>query len=1420
MANTTPTLTIGQQDRRIVEDGYNYDYSPNPNATIQLTTADADAGDVASFDATGWTVVNGDPTKLSKKGTYGSVVLDTTTGELDYKLDDARPATNALSENQSASDAFTVTVKDTFGASVTKTARFAIIGADDPTTATFSPQSAAIVEAGVAPGHASASITIALSDPDNAVGFSNTLATDGWADKGSDLFQKRGEYGSVTFNTQTGVMSYTLDDAREKTNALASGAIATESFAVRFTPGGGGTATFTISGANDAPAIVASALLPGDGAITRVSTASDGTQANGQSFGAAVSPDGSKVAFYASAAASNLTPGDTNGFQDLFVKDLKTGAVTLVSKAADGTPGDSATDSGTPPAFSPDGTKVAFISYASNLVPGDTNGAIDAFVKDLVTGTVTRVSQTVNGVQANADSYGTLFFTPDGSKIIFGSSATNLGASASGSLLQKDLATGVVTRVFPEGSVATGQVAFSPDGSNIVFQGSAYIYSHQDEHAQYLPVQLFTQNLATGVITPITRDPTGSYWSSGGNHDAVFSPDGTKILFTSEAYDWGGDYGSASDIFVYDIGTKKVSDISTAADGTFSNGVSKNAVFSADGKSVIFQSSATNLVPDDTNGVADLFVKDLATGAIRRITTGVGGTQSNGDFTYTTGLSADGTTLIFTSKASNLVAGDTNGAADVFAQAIGTRVKTSTSASIIDDPTQSVLSASGALAFADVDNTDTHTVGVTAAAGALGDLVATVERDTTGGVTGVVGWAYQVNHTAASGLGVGESHVDHFVVAIDDGHGGVVQQAVDVTVFGTGSVIAPTVTSAGLDQTTGGAAPELVVAGSAAANASVALYDGATLLQTVSADSSGAYSTVLADLGDGFHAITATASVGGVTSASAQVGLVLVSSSADLPGRVTTSASAPTLVWVTDPKSIIKADMGQLAATRAALSHSSHHGLLAVADTAANIYPALATLDAATDVSLILLTGEPVFMLASSGLVQRTVAQHAAALAKIATDFEFGVHDDGAGENVDRTNYFSRTGKPTRVHIEVTTDTGSTVYDSYYQASPYTFVTSVYDLAGNLIDRKAMLPGGGFDRTQTGLSGDGYTSQIVRVQSNGVVTAITQIRADGSVYAKLAFATNGSRTVDFYDAAGVAVTEHLVRLADGSETITRYAADGSIARVDDIAASGAKTIHDYAPTIPGFKSQVVHVDAAGAVTDSTQYRVGGAKLSTNVNGADGSRTRDFFALDGSKISTETYGADGSSHLTLFGSAWSPVGPSHFDSIDTYGSYNGGGPQVSTVVTLLGTADTNLTGANTADTLTGNSGANVIYGRGGADLIDGKLGADTLTGGAEADVFGFSTALGPDNVDVITDFTSGADSFLLSQAIFASLDRGVVGADAFTVGTAATTADQHLIYDQTSGSLSYDSDGVGGAAQVEFARVTPNLALAAGDFKVA
>jgi len=163
-----------------------------------------------------------------------------------------------------------------------------------------------------------------------------------------------------------------------------------------------------------AAALGASLPAWGQGTTERVSLGPNSVQGNDSSWGAALSADGRFVAF---SAASNLVPGD-----DVFVRDRRTGTIERVSVS---TGGGQSNGNSYFPALSADGRFVAFDSEASNLVPGDTNGISDVFLRDRLMGTTERVSVGPNGVQGNEESDEPAL-SADGRFVAFGSWASNL----------------------------------------------------------------------------------------------------------------------------------------------------------------------------------------------------------------------------------------------------------------------------------------------------------------------------------------------------------------------------------------------------------------------------------------------------------------------------------------------------------------------------------------------------------------------------------------------------------------------------------------------------------------------------------------------------------------------------------------------------------------------------------------------------------------------------------------------------------------------------------------------------------------------------------------------------------------------------------------------------------------------------------
>lgn len=245
------------------------------------------------------------------------------------------------------------------------------------------------------------------------------------------------------------------------------------------------------------------------------------------------SPDGSQVAFV--SESSTLVPDDANGVADIFVTDLASTDMTRVSVAADGT---EANDSAFRPAFSPDGGAIAFVTGADNLVPDDTNLARDIFVKDLDTGDVSRVSVAADGAQANGSS-DFPSFAPDGSAIVFDSEASNLVAGDTNNALDiflKQLASADIERVNVDqsGEQADGfseLPVFSPDGLRVGFVSDAPNLVIDDTNRV---VDGFIKDIESGAVYRVTVPADGGQ-ANGPSFGLDFAPDGHTLVVASDA---------------------------------------------------------------------------------------------------------------------------------------------------------------------------------------------------------------------------------------------------------------------------------------------------------------------------------------------------------------------------------------------------------------------------------------------------------------------------------------------------------------------------------------------------------------------------------------------------------------------------------------------------------------------------------------------------------------------------------------------------------------------------------------------------------------------------------------------------------------------------------------------------------------------
>ena len=394
---------------------------------------------------------------------------------------------------------------------------------------------------------------------------------------------------------------------------------------------------------------------------------SAGAQGNDQSRDPAISSRGRYVAF--GSDASNLVPGDTNDTRDVFVRDRKLGTTRRVSVSSTGAQGNSLSFG--LPVISPDGRYVSFGSDASNLVPGDTNGSADVFVRDRRLGTTRRVSVSSTGAQGNGPvSFGAPAISPDGRYVSFGSDASNLvpgDTNGSADVFVRDRRLGTTRRVSVS---STGRQGTSGSFGPVISSAGRYVAFSSDA-ANLVPgdtndsVDVFVRDRRLGITRRVSVSSSGAQGDSE-SFGPVISAAGRYVAFSSDAANLvPGDTNAAQDVFVRDreLGTtRRVSVSSSGAQGT---SVSFDPAISAAGRYVAFSSDAANLVPGDTAGTVDVFVRDRELGTTRRVSVSSTGAQGT-KISFEPAISSAGRYVAFSSAASNLVPGDTNASVDVF----------------------------------------------------------------------------------------------------------------------------------------------------------------------------------------------------------------------------------------------------------------------------------------------------------------------------------------------------------------------------------------------------------------------------------------------------------------------------------------------------------------------------------------------------------------------------------------------------------------------------------------------------------------------------------------------------------------------------------------------------------------------------------
>lgn len=393
----------------------------------------------------------------------------------------------------------------------------------------------------------------------------------------------------------------------------------------------------------------------------RANIDSAGNEANAEvEPGYDITPDGRFVVF--ATAADDLDAGDTNAAVDVYRHDRTTGETVRVSIMPNGA---QAAGDCFAPSTSDDGRFVAFVSRAVNVVWDDTNGLDDVFVKDLQTRMITRVSVGAGGVEANGPS-SEPHISGNGMWVAYTSAASNLVASD----------TNAADDVFLSTRSASSTIRASVDTSGVQADAESFA-PHIDRNGRFLVFASSATNLVIGDTngvadiflfdrmggtSRISRGPGGTQANQASSSPFIVGPAGYVTYRSLASNLVTGDTNGTEDLFRTNRAATVTVRLNVASDGSQANAASTVASADDSGRYVAFTSAATNLIAGDTNGVADCFLRDVTGGTTIRIDNGTAPDGQSGDPVVAGGAGF----IVFRSEAANQMPGDSNGVFDLF----------------------------------------------------------------------------------------------------------------------------------------------------------------------------------------------------------------------------------------------------------------------------------------------------------------------------------------------------------------------------------------------------------------------------------------------------------------------------------------------------------------------------------------------------------------------------------------------------------------------------------------------------------------------------------------------------------------------------------------------------------------------------------
>ena len=417
-----------------------------------------------------------------------------------------------------------------------------------------------------------------------------------------------------------------------------------------------------------------------------------------------ISEDGRHVAFQTQAA---LLPADTNGMDDVYVVDRQTGSVTCASTTLNGVYGNGTSAA---PHISTDGRWVAFSSTSTNLQQLDSNGAmLDVFLKDLQTGTLTRVSDAHLSPSSASGHSDFPSVSDDGRFVAFHSEAVDLIANDTNNandIFVRDMQTGLTERisegVWGQSNGGSFFPVISGDGTHVAFQSDAS------------NLILFDNNGALDVFVKpdklnpllVSRTPLGAP-GNGNSGNASISTTGSHVAFDTDATNIDvADINGATDVYVFEVATLEMELASLAQWQAQGASGAQESQLARDGRSIAF-ASASSLAPNSSPGYTNIFVRDLEADMTWTASAPSGAaTSATGDSDHPV-LAQGGAVVAFSSDAADLVPGDPSNKDEVFVRTMHPDPFSYCVSSITSSGCQPFLSSSG---FPSLTNADFFSV--------------------------------------------------------------------------------------------------------------------------------------------------------------------------------------------------------------------------------------------------------------------------------------------------------------------------------------------------------------------------------------------------------------------------------------------------------------------------------------------------------------------------------------------------------------------------------------------------------------------------------------------------------------------------------------------------------------------------------------